>query len=503
MRLTPKETANGVLFLLYALAIGWVLWEHEMWRDELQSWGIAVSADTPADLIQNARYEGHPLLWFVLLWPITKLWSNPVAMQIFHGCLALASAYLILFRSPFTTLEKALILFSYYFIYEYAAISRNYQIGVLLICSICVLWKNPAQNLLKISLLLFLLFQTNVFAFLVGLALAIGLLAEEFYARRLWPLRPTQFLAALIIVGGMFLTTRSVPPADSSFLNEWSAGFNRGTLFFALAGIAHGFLPITDFSVHQFWNYSFVPFGLAVKLTLGGILLLLAIVSMPRERVALLVLGTALLFLFVFTYEKPRGLLRHFGHYTLALVAAYWIQGVKRPAHEFHRLSLGYFGVLILLIQVLAGLNAWYRDVRYPFSRARDVAAHLRQHYPKMAVSGVFQDNLTAVRWYLQKPIYYLDVGAYRPFVLFNQHDWNDRMNSQPDSVIYGKYLRFQQVHPPSLLVMAYHSPHSTVEGRTDTLHTRQGDYHFTCIKTFDGSITDENYYLFSVKKAD
>ncbi|SFB95050.1 hypothetical protein [Spirosoma endophyticum] len=506
MSSASNQKANWAIFIVYCIIAGYVLWQHEMWRDELQAWGLVSSAATLPDLVHNARYEGHPMLWFILVWPVAKLWTNPVAIQVLHGCLAVATAYLLVFRSPFTLFEKILILFSYYFIYEYVAISRNYQIGILLICLICVVWKNLHKNFLLVSGLLLVLFQTNIFAFLVGLGLSLGLLVEEYQAKSLWPLTGKHLIAAFFILTGIFFTSRAMPPADSGFLNEWTNEFKGETALFALAGIAHGFLPLTDFSIYHFWNQSYFPFDMTVKLILGLILLIMAVFSMPKDRVALVILCASILFIFVFTYVKPRGNLRHFGHYMIVLLAAYWIQADKRPGDQTGNVTIGYFGILVLIIQVMAGVNALYRDIRYPFSMAKNVAAYIQKNYPEnVVVSGVFQDYLTAVRWYLQKPIYYLDIQEYGSHVLFSKSNWNDTLNRQADSVTYARHIGFSQLHTPSLLIMSYHSlpesGHNPYVGEKDTLRTRDGVYVFTCVKKFEGSITAEDYYLFGVSK--
>lgn len=69
------------LLALYALAIGFALYWHATWRDEMQAWLIVRdSADLPA-LFHNLRYEGHPALWYLLLMPLTRLSRDPALMQ--------------------------------------------------------------------------------------------------------------------------------------------------------------------------------------------------------------------------------------------------------------------------------------------------------------------------------------------------------------------------------------------------------------------------------------
>src|SRR5689334_1095494 len=58
------------------------LLSHGMWRDELQAWLIARDSASVGDLFFNLRYEGHPGLWHILLWLLSRLTTNPLAMAI-------------------------------------------------------------------------------------------------------------------------------------------------------------------------------------------------------------------------------------------------------------------------------------------------------------------------------------------------------------------------------------------------------------------------------------
>ena len=61
------------------------MWRHEMWRDELQAWMIARDSTSLGDLFgHNMRYEGHPGLWHLALFVLTRVTDNPVAMQALH-----------------------------------------------------------------------------------------------------------------------------------------------------------------------------------------------------------------------------------------------------------------------------------------------------------------------------------------------------------------------------------------------------------------------------------
>src|ERR1700758_1824662 len=97
---------------------------HEPWGDEVHSWVIAGDSYSFADLIYNSRYEGHPKMWYLLLFILQKATNNIFFMQILHVCIATCTVFVFCFFSPFSFLKNILFCFGYFFAYEYAIISR-------------------------------------------------------------------------------------------------------------------------------------------------------------------------------------------------------------------------------------------------------------------------------------------------------------------------------------------------------------------------------------------
>lgn len=112
---------------------------HPLWRDELQTWMIARSSHSIAELLYIKRYEGHPDLWFLVLYFLTRLTSNPWAMQIVHLLIATTTVYIVAQYAPFTRLQKGLYAFGYFLFFKYATISRNYALGILGECVISII----------------------------------------------------------------------------------------------------------------------------------------------------------------------------------------------------------------------------------------------------------------------------------------------------------------------------------------------------------------------------
>ena len=106
-----------VLFFLYVIVAGYAIGHHELWGDEIHSWNIARASSSFSDLINNARYEGHPPVWYIILWSISKCTHNLAYVQVVQLFIAGSVVFLILFYSPFPTLTKILIPFGYYLLF--------------------------------------------------------------------------------------------------------------------------------------------------------------------------------------------------------------------------------------------------------------------------------------------------------------------------------------------------------------------------------------------------
>ncbi|HEY1739224.1 MAG TPA: hypothetical protein VGI86_10960, partial [Acidimicrobiia bacterium] len=116
---------------------------HELWRDELQSWMIARGSDSPTALLHNLRYEGHPVLWYALLWPFARVFHSVATLQILEWFIATATAALVLFKAPFTVARRVALVFGYFFLYEYGALTRSYGLGVLLTIATMIVVTQP------------------------------------------------------------------------------------------------------------------------------------------------------------------------------------------------------------------------------------------------------------------------------------------------------------------------------------------------------------------------
>lgn len=170
-----QNELNILIMIIYSICSLIILSFHESWRDEAQSWLIARDLDF-FGIIQQMKYEGHFLVWYLIIAPFAKLGLPYCTIKVISWIITSISVWLILLKSPFKWQTKLLIIFSYPMIYLYPAISRCYCLIPLAITFIAIAYKNrenkPIQYVLSIALL------ANTHVIMLGL---VGMLLLTFY----------------------------------------------------------------------------------------------------------------------------------------------------------------------------------------------------------------------------------------------------------------------------------------------------------------------------------
>ena len=75
-----KWNIDYFAIFVYSLLVFYGIFHHEMWMDESHHWLVARASVYLTDLFENYRYDGHPILWGVLMWITGKFTSNLFAV---------------------------------------------------------------------------------------------------------------------------------------------------------------------------------------------------------------------------------------------------------------------------------------------------------------------------------------------------------------------------------------------------------------------------------------
>ncbi len=116
----PELSPRACRLLIAAFfALGLVqIFHHPLWQDEWQAWLVVRDSPSLFELFRNLRYEGHPALWYLVLYPLSRVttqpwpcncctWPWPPPRSMFSAV------------SPFTRLQKILFIFGYFPCFEY------------------------------------------------------------------------------------------------------------------------------------------------------------------------------------------------------------------------------------------------------------------------------------------------------------------------------------------------------------------------------------------------
>ena len=428
MQTQPGGTPSGwarlqmlalpALACVFAVAVLWQIPTHEIWRDEWHPWLVARNSGSLGELLWNKRYDGHPGLWYFLVFALTRLTPDPAAMQWLNAAIAILAGWLILRFAPFSVAERALCLCGYYILYEYAVIARNYSLCVLLVVAFCAALRRQPDRTRLPAILLALLAWSHALGTILALVLGgwwLTLGAPE-PRPRAWRRVAAAVCVAIAVATAM---ADESPPADGG-VGRWRFDFVPQRLVSALGAFANGLLPLPGWGAFD-WNTHLLDPSPLTKAAVGLALAGLAAFAVGGSRRPLLLWAAMTGGLLAFFYLRFGGTYRHHGFLWLATLAAIWLGRAAEPAGALSRYRCAAFAVLLAL-QVPAAVTATIGDRRQVFSSSLEAAATIRSlGVADLPLVGEPDVTTVGVAGALGRPIY-LQRGERSPgFVIFDR----------------------------------------------------------------------------------
>ena len=518
---------TGIYFVLSVIGI----LHHEMWRDELQAWMDARDAHSVGQLFQNIRYEGHPVLWYLFLYAISFLTHDPWMMQVFHILISSAFVFLINRYAPFSLINKILITFGYYTFYEYNIISRSYGLGFLLVVIILILYKNRRQYYLPISLLLFLLANTQVH----GLMLS-GLLAGILLIDYIQNVRRGKFeklsigkvaLCFVIVVSGWAASVVQIKPeADNSFpVNYPKPGDDLSARrTFTIYKFATAYYSIPKLDRLHFWNTNlFEPVtttnGVELvnteKLNLVFPLLTFLIFCLYflRKPLILLLYTVGSIAIIYFLYYSGLTHSRYCSHLFVLLFACMWLETYYTEkiisGKLFNSLSSAgrsagkYLFIIVLGTGFIGGLSSYLKDLNAPFSASAELAEFLKENdLDKMKIYAASDFIVSPVAGILDRPLYYPQRKTEGTFIIWDQQrsdkvDYAGIINEMEEEQKKGIHkMLFISDNPLQFVNSVTQQSEAITEGMVSA------NLHLQLLKNIKaGIVPDEKYFVYLFEK--
>lgn len=159
------------VFIAYGALLAVLGPMHEPWRDEAQSWMLARDAPLPTLLFKYLRHEGHPALWYLILWVPAHLHLGYRFLWVISCLIAWAGIWVLLRYAPFPAYLKLLLPFTFFLAYQYSVVARSYVLFPLLCFLIALFYRDPRPRFVGFALLLGLLANVSIHGTLIALAL--------------------------------------------------------------------------------------------------------------------------------------------------------------------------------------------------------------------------------------------------------------------------------------------------------------------------------------------
>ncbi len=414
-----ENRINYFSWLVYGIITLIAVLKHEPNRDEAQVWLIARDLSIP-QLFAQINSEGHPCLWYFIVWPFAKLGFPYFIMQLIHWFIAIITTGIFLFKAPLNKLFKLLFVFSYFMIYQYSVVARNYCIVILFLFLIATFYERRFTRPYLYAFLLLALYNTHVLAFGGAVALTIIYFME---AKANGELSKLKFPLLIMIAGAITVVLQLFPYAHATgnalIQTNYLPHLNINTWWIVLTSIQNAFIPIDS-------QYEEMKVGLFFAL----ILIAFFVANIRKTPVFIFLLITYGWILYVFSTIHS-GSLKHQGLILIFIVFTLWVSrfyldkenSISKLISRYINNNYMERSVLLvismcLFVNVIYGLSTIRKEYNYQYSGAKDMSDYILNNNLQTNEIACYRSwRATAVAPYLpQTKFWFPDRGEYGSF---------------------------------------------------------------------------------------
>lgn len=149
------------VFIVFICLISIMFFFHDNWRDEAQAYLLCRDMKF-SEIFKNAHYEGHPILYYLILYPFVQLGVGPKIVNIVSLFFMSLSVYLILFHTKLNLVQKICFVVTQPVLYEFSVIGRSYSLLFFLLIVFSILYPKRMEKPILIGIVLGLLLNTHL-----------------------------------------------------------------------------------------------------------------------------------------------------------------------------------------------------------------------------------------------------------------------------------------------------------------------------------------------------
>lgn len=370
---------NLIILALFALFTLVTTLSHEIWADEAQAWLVARDLNL-FEMIGHIRTEGHPILWYLLIFPFAKLNFSVLSMQLLNWFLALLGASYFVFKSPFNKFCKVSFLMSAGMLYWVSCVARSYSLFPILIFLLASFYPKRKTHPYLYAALLILIANTHVILFGFAAALSVLYIYETIKDFRIEKSAVVASVLAVVNLAVIFFYINGTQ-STNVIVDSYSQTF--GGVFLEL--------------VKNIYDNASALYSL---LFYGSVAILAAFVFVYNKKL-FFVFCTSALFQF-YVYKFVWGVSPQRG-FTLILVLIFCLWIIRKENAETK--TLNYTNLLLSLILLLSfpwGMKLSLNDFLYNFSDGKNTAKFIEKNISKDAVLiSEYDYSMTSISAYL------------------------------------------------------------------------------------------------------
>lgn len=409
----------AVVWLAWTLLAVFMMFNHEPWRDEIHAWSLASGVRWPWDLFGYIQGEGHPPGWYLLLWPISRISPWWGTVQVVAVALGSAAAWLVLRHFPVSLGVRALVVFSYFPLYELSVVARNYVLAYLFVIVALWLAHRPGTHPALVAFALL----GSVGASLTTLPLVVAM-ALGFWGGRWWasPTRqPARWGWIAAVVGPLVVAALVLRPSRGGSSAVDLDRVNAGNLWDVTAAPLLASIPISPLQL-EFWG-TLTAARWGTWGSLLGLAVIVAVAVAVRHSLSALTiwLVSSAGFVFLVAFAGQGLPPRNVAAVWTAGVAAVWVAAADRAAKPPARrrrvpVAVAAGASLVLAAGLWANLWAAWSDGTTPFTAADGAAQWIADNATGDVVilCAIIRPHCSAVAARLGAPAY--SNGAGEPF---------------------------------------------------------------------------------------
>jgi len=519
-----------IITLLFSVIAGFGIYHHEMWRDELEI--FMEMRDVPGFLALFPDIQPLPNLYLSLLYPLIKLWPDPVTFQLFHLLLITLAVFIFNKYSPFNHLQKIFFTFSYFIVFEYGIISREYSMLLLFVFFLVYLITRKKQNFILIALSMVILSNHHLYGIFVSISIFIY---EVFYlAPRVKGLAPEDKRKLRMAVLLLIISSLYIVPQYFLLLkwNRYAATFGQAPYFMTIRSIWNAFLPVPYSTGMDFWGTNILPFpqmysktavaaefitaGNILAVTVSLLILAVNIIIFSRKLPVLIVFLINTSLQLIFLQRLSVFYIRYQGPLLIIFLYNYWLLShadEKLDWRAFHGITNFFtkpffvslrrfaspFVTFILFIQFCTGIFCYIQDVRYPFTASNEAAKYIKEQGLNNNIMAGYMDYVAqTISGHLNQKIFYPQKGGFGTHMVWRDKNRRDTMsqNEVLDSAIGIHYQTGRNV----LLILNV-PVQNALKQHVDHLQLYNGSS-LTFLRGFTKSIVpDEQFFLYLIAR--